>query len=294
MRRREFIGAVGGAVALFPLPAIAQSPVPLIGVLITGKPSPDVVLQAFREGLQKLGYADGRNIRIDVRSAEGNTDRLPELATALVRDKADVIAVWQTPTALAAKQATSRIPIVMLSVADPVRDGLVTSLARPGGNITGMSAQTAELGGKNLELLKQVVPAISRAGVVTLAGNPFSADFVKDIEAVGQRLGIVIRSEAVSPDAALDATFANLRNEGEDALVVVPNIPIQPVAEMALSFRLPAAAPWPPFVKAGGLLAYAFNPSAVYGHAATFVDKILKGAKPADLPRSSSPPNSNW
>lgn len=285
MRRRAFLLAAAGAAALRPAAALAQpARVPTVGVLVTGKPDPGAVLQAFREGLQRLGYIEGRNIGIEVRSAEGDTGRLSGLAADLVRDKADIIAVWQTPPALAAKQATSRIPIVMLGVGDPVRDGLVAGLARPGGNITGMAAQIAELGGKNLELLRQAIPSIRRAGVLALAGSPFSDDFVRDIEASGQRLGIAIHAERVAAGAALDTAFTNIARERVDALVAVPNVPIRPAARMALDLHLPAAAPWPPFAAAGGLLAYAFNLPAVFRHAAMFVDKILKGAKPADLP----------
>ena len=163
MRRRKLLIGAGAAAVLRPLRAIAQSrPVPVIGVLVPGKPDPSEVLRVFREGLTELGYVEGHNIRLEIRQAAGDLKRFDELAASLVRDKVDLIAVWQTPAAMAAKRATSEIPIVMLAVADPVGAGLVASLARPGTNVTGMAAEIAELGGKNLELLKQLLPSISR------------------------------------------------------------------------------------------------------------------------------------
>jgi putative ABC transport system substrate-binding protein len=282
MRRRDLIAQVAGAVTLPPLAAHAQQkPMPVIGVLIPGKPDPELVLRLFRQGLHDLGYIDGQNIRIDIRreGAKG----LPELAADLVRDKVDLIAVWQTPAALAAKQATGEVPIVMLGVADPIKIGLVASLARPGGNVTGTTGQVRELGEKNLELLRELLPGARRVAALTLAGSPFSVEFLKGSEAAGQRLAIAVDPEPTSAEA-LDAAFANIVRKRADAAVIAPNLPMEAAAELALHYRVPAAAPWRPFAEAGGLLAYTFNGQVMFRQGAVFVDKLLRGAKPADLP----------
>jgi putative ABC transport system substrate-binding protein len=283
--RRDLVALAGGAVSLGSFAALAQqNPMPTVGVLVAGRPDPAVVLRSLRDGLRELGYTEGQNIRIELRSAAGDVARLPQLAAGLVRERAEIIAVWQTPAALAAKAATRDIPIVMLSVGNPVREGLVASLAHPGGNITGTAAQMTEFGGKNLELLKQLLPALRRLAVLSLAGNPFSVEFAKEISANGQLLGIETESVMTMPGPALDAAFAGLSGKGVDAAIIVPNLPMEQSAGLALRYRVPTAAPWRPFAEAGGLMAYTFNAPVMFRQAAVFIDKILKGTKPADLP----------
>ncbi len=188
MKRRELIALAVSVAALGSVAGIASAAkVPVVGVLVVGKPDPAATLQAFREKLRKLGYVEGRNIHIEIRSAEGKLDRLPALAAELVRDRVDVIGAWMTPAVLAAKGATEKIPIVMIGAGDPVGMGIVASLARPGGNITGMAGQTTELAAKQVELLKEALPGLRRIAALCNAADPFSKPFLEQIEAPAKR-----------------------------------------------------------------------------------------------------------
>lgn len=285
MRRREVLAAIGGVILLRQHRAAAQpAKMATIGVLVIGEPDPAPMLQAFRDELQKLGYAEGRNVRIDVRSAGGNLQRLPELAAGLARDNVDVVATWMTPAVLAAKAATASIPIVMFGAADPVGMGLVASLARPGGNVTGLSGLTVDLAIKIVSLLKEMLPETTRLAALCNAPDPFSNLFRDQVEAAGKANGVEIESVMVTAGAALDAAFPAMNNGKITAAIVQPSLPLAHVAELALRHRIATAAPLSPYARAGGLMSYANDPDEGPREAAVFVDKILKGAKPADLP----------
>ena len=270
--------------------AQAQQParVPRIGyVTVTdnlSSPSPN--LEAFRQGLRDLGYVEGKNLIIEFRSAEGKPDRIPSLVTELVQLKVDVLVSQATGGILAAKQATKTIPIVMVTVQDPVARGLIDSLARPGGNITGLIRLTVELSGQRLELLKELVPGISRVGMLWENGSSIG---VKGYEAQAPALKIELQSlEVRGPNPDFEGAFQAAVKGGARALITVTggllNRYPKAIADLAIKNRMPSMYERSPFVDAGGLLSYAPNDVDSYRRAATYVDKILKGAKPADLP----------
>jgi putative tryptophan/tyrosine transport system substrate-binding protein len=283
VRRREF-AALLGAAAVWPAAVVAQSRTPRIGVLALGNPDPQIFLNEFREGLRELGYIEGQNIRLEVRSAGGDANKLAPLAAELIAAKVDMIVGFQTPAATAAKQATKDIPIVLAGVGDPVGTGLIASLARPGGNITGVSAATAEMGAKNLDLIREVLPSARRVAVLANAPDPFSKPLLEHIQAAAKTLNIEIRP-AMAPGAdQLDAHVEDIARWKADAVIVQPSLPHRRVADLAIKHRLPAFAPNAAFPAAGGLMSYSNNSEAGYRQCAIFVDKILKGRKPADLP----------
>lgn len=285
MTRRDIIALTAGIVSLGPVAVSAQQPkVPVIGVLVIGKPDPSAVLHRFREELRKLGYVEGRNIRIEVRSAEGHLERLPALAAELVQDHVDIIAALFTPAVLAAKGATSAIPIVMIGAGDPVGMGIVASLAHPGGNITGMAGQTPELAAKQLELLKQALPGLRRIAALCNAADPFSKPFLAQIERAGNAQDVEIVPVEVTAGASLDAAFPAMVANKVGAVIVQPSLPLAHAAQLALRYRIPAVSPNGPFAGDGGLMSYANPPGEGPRLAAGFIDKILKGAKPGDLP----------
>jgi putative tryptophan/tyrosine transport system substrate-binding protein len=281
--RREFFALLGAA-ALWPLASIAQDrKLSTVGVLVVGVPDPNAFLRGFREGLRETGYSEGQNIQLDIRSAEGKAERLPELAAELVRQKVDVIVGFQTPTVQAAKQATTEIPIVM-DAGDPVGMGLVASLARPGGNITGMSAMTAELAPKALEFLQQIVPSFRRVGVFLNATDPFRKPFLEQNQFGVGRLGLELQATFVDGPGELNSAFETAARERVDAVMIQPSLSTARAAELALAHRLPAASLTRVFVEAGGLMSYSANYAELWREMAVYVAKILKGAKPADLP----------
>jgi putative ABC transport system substrate-binding protein len=280
--RRQFISALGGAAA-WPLAAQAQQPkLPRIGVLIPANPEP--FSSEFRAGLREHGYIEGQNIAFEFRSADGKPNLLRELAAELVRLKVDIIVASQTPAVTAARQATTEIPIVMAPAGDPVGTGLISSLARPGGNITGLSSTTAELGAKTLELIREVLPSTRRVAVLANAADPFSRSFIELIEDGGRTLGIAIQTIRVRGVEEFDAAFAAMDKERADAVIVQPSLPRKPALDLALKHRLPAVGPTPLFPREGGLMSYSGNQNDTYRRAALYIDRILKGAKPADLP----------
>jgi putative tryptophan/tyrosine transport system substrate-binding protein len=285
LRRREFIALLSSAAAPWPLAAWAQqSRVPTIGALVIGNIDPQEFWREFRQGLRDLGYVEGQNIRFEFRSAEGHLDRLPELAAELVRLKVDVIVTWFTPTALAAKQATHEIPIVMAETGDPIGMGLVASLPRPGGNVTGMAAVTAELSGKCVQLIRDMLPSARRVTALANATDPFSKSFLKQIELGGEATGTTINAVGVSGNEEFESAFAGMEKDRPDAVIVQPSLPTKRAAELAVKHRVPAVSVPRWFAEQGGLMSYSAKYDELFRKAAVYVDKILKGAQPADLP----------
>ena len=283
MRRREFLYVLGSVAAYWPHSALAQriSP-PRLGVLLVGNREPFSKL--FSDGLRDLGYIDGQNIQIEFRSAEGKLGLLPELAADLVRLKVDVIVASETPAVQAAKRATSEIPIVMAPSGDPVGTGLIASLARPGGNITGLSAATAELAGKSLELIREVIPGASRVAALADPTNSFTKPFLEQINLAAQTIGIAIQVVMVRGTEEFSAAFEELSRKKIEAVIVQPTLPRAPILELVQKHRIPAVSGNRAFADAGGLMSYAGSLADRYRNAAPYVDKILKGAKPAELP----------
>jgi putative ABC transport system substrate-binding protein len=273
-------------------PAEAQQPkkVPRIGfVWGVGDLDSRPLAEPFRQGLRDLGYIEGKNILVEYRYAEGKLDRIPSLVAELVQLKVDVLVSPAPPAIRAAKQATKTIPIVMLSNVDPVATGIVDSLARPGGNITGVARFTTELSGKRLELLKEIVPKISRVGVLWDADNPDAAIGFKEYEAAARALKIQLLSlEVRGANVDLEGAFQAAAKGRANALITVRNAPLiiyrQRIADLAIKNRLPSMCEGSDFVEAGGLVSYAANDADNFRRAAYYVDRILKGAKPADLP----------
>ena len=283
MKRREFITLLSG-IAAWPLASTAQDG-KTVGVLVVGAPDPNVFLGVLRQGLRETGYTEGKNIQIDIRSAEGKAERLPGLAAELVRRRVDVIVGFQTPAVQAAKEATTEIPIVM-DAGDPVGMGLVSSLAQPGGNVTGMSAVTAELAPKAIETLKQMVPSFRRLGLFLNASDPFRKPFLEHNQVGVGRLGLELRPTFVNGPGDLDSAFkvAIATSEKVDALMIQPSLAVARAAELALACHLPAASLTGSFARAGGLLSYSANYTELWREMAVYVAKILNGAKPANLP----------
>jgi putative ABC transport system substrate-binding protein len=287
MRRREFIGLLGGAAAVWPLAAHAQQPkMPTIGALVIGNINPEQFWREFRQGLRDLGYVEGQNIQFEFRSAEGHLDRLPELAAELVRLKTDIIVTWFTPTALAAKQATDTIPIVMAETGDPIGTGLVASLPRPGGNVTGIASATAELAGKSVQLIREMLPWARRVTALANATDLFSRPFLEQIKLGGEVTGITINPVRISSNEDdLETAFASMEKDRPDAVIVQPSLPSKRAAELALTHRVPAVSVPRWFAEEqGGLMSYSARYVDLFRKAAVYVDKILKGAQPADLP----------
>jgi putative ABC transport system substrate-binding protein len=282
--RRELMAALGGAVA-WPYAARAQRPkVPTIGVLVIGNVSTEEFWREFRQGLRDLGYIEGQNIRFEFRSAEGQIVRLPELAAELVGLKVDVIVTWFTPTAVAAAKATQEIPIVMAETGDPIGTGLVKSLSRPGGNVTGIASVTAELAGKSVQLIRDMLPSARRVAVLANVTDPFSKPFLKQIQLGGEATGTAIKPIRINNNEEFESAFAAMERDRPDAIIVQPSLPSRRAAELALQHRVPAVSVPRWFVDQGGLMSYSAIYADLFRKAAVYVDKILKGARPADLP----------
>ena len=289
MRLRSIGLALTLCLLAAPFAAEAQQTgkVPRIGVLATTHNWP--LWEAFRQGLRELGYVEGRTIAIEYRWTEGRDERFPDFAAELVRLKVDVIVTGGTPAAIAAKNATRTIPIVMGSSGDPVGTGLIASLARPGGNVTGLSALNLELEGKRLELLKEVVPKLSRVAVLWNPGNRLLHErYLKETQAAALSLGVQLQLVAVQSSADFESAFAKMTRERPDALIVEADLFFvlhrKRIVDFTAKTQLPAVYSFRDFVDAGGLMVYGASFPELYRRAATYVDKILKGAKPADLP----------
>jgi len=293
MRRIGLAVALAVSLVLAPLVIEAQeaAKVSRIGFLAVDRARYPHLIEAFRQGLRDLGYAEGRNVVIEYRDAEGKFERLPALAAELVALKVDVIVAPSTRPALAAKQATRTLPIVFFSVSDPVSSGLVTSLSRPGGNVTGLSDLTEELVGKCLEHFKQAVPGVSRVAVLWQRGafgERTEKDMLKAAEVAARALEVRLQFvEARGPDD-FDRAFSEMTRARAGALTVLPTAMFfnerRRLVDLAAKNRLPTVFPFRESVDAGGLMAYGPNVADLFRRAATYVDKILKGAKPVDLP----------
>jgi putative tryptophan/tyrosine transport system substrate-binding protein len=294
MRRRKFLGVLGGAAAAWPLGASAQqaAKVPRIGYLAANLATNPQLTEAFRQGLHDLGYLEDRNVVIEYRDAEGKLERLPALATELVALKVDVIVTAAgTHAALVAQQATRALPIVFIAVGDPVTSGLVTSLARPGGNVTGLSLLFPELVGKCLEYLKQAVPGVSRVTVLWEPGavaERTEKDILKAAEVAALALGVRPQFIEARRPADIDRAFSEMARAHAGALTVL-STPMfaserRRLVDLAAKNRLPTVFSFREYVDAGGLMSYGPKLADLVRRAATYVDKILKGAKPADLP----------
>jgi putative ABC transport system substrate-binding protein len=244
--------------------------------------------EAFKQGLRELGWIEGQNITIEYRSAAGQVERLPALAAELVRMQVDCIVTRSTAVVQAAKDATSSIPIVMVLAADPIETGLVASLARPGGNITGMSSSSPELAGKRLEQLRDVLPTLSRVAFLAYGGDPAHRLFLQEAQDAAARLGMQLQPVVIDSVEEIERAFAAMHSTRTEALMVQPVFirvlgQGQRIADLAVTHRLPTSGPCE-LVEAGGLLCYGADEIPMYRRAAVFVDKILKGAKPGNLP----------
>ena len=287
MKRREFIGLLGGAAA-WPLTARAQQAVGkivTIGVLAI-EPWPPI--DTFRQALNNLGYIEGKNVRFEYRYAEGYNERLPELANDLVGLNVDVIVTWGTDAVLAAKQATTTIPIVMGTIGDPLGNGIVTNLARPGGNVTGCSSRAAELESKRLQLLKEAVPGLSRVAILFNPTNHYMPLALQSAREGAQMLHVSLAIYEVRDTTTLDAAFVTLTKDRPDALMVPADTFLvsqrSRIAQFAIENKLPSVYTFRQHIEAGGLIAYTPNYHDLFRRAASYVDKILKGAKPGELP----------
>jgi putative ABC transport system substrate-binding protein len=290
LKRREFITLLGSAAAAWPLAAQAQQPakLPTIGFLGGSTASTQSEwTAAFVQRLRELGWIEGRTVAIEYRWAEGRSERAAEVAAEFVRFKVDVIVTQSTPAVLAAKQATSVIPIVFASAGDPVGTGVVASLARPGGNVTGLSGQATDTAAKRLELLREVVPNLRRLAIMGNVGNPFNVLEMDEVQAAARTLGLEVATLEIRGGEDIAPAFEALKGRAEalyvsgDPLLIINQIRIN---TLALGARLPTMSIFRHYVAAGGLMSYGPNFPDLYRRAAEFVDKILRGAKPADLP----------
>ena len=291
LKRREFITLLGGAAAAWPVAVRAQraEKMRVIGYLsprASGSSSPFVPV--FVRALLELGWIEGENVTFERRYGENQFERLLELAAELVRLKVEVIVAEGTLAPLAAKRATSIIPVVMTAAGDPLGTGLIASLARPSGNVTGMSLMVPELGGKRLELLKELMPRLARITVLWNAANPYPAVVFKETLAAGQTLGIEVQSLELRSPNDFDSAFDAARKQRPDALVIVDD-PLtvdnrERITHFAVTEQLPSLYGATVFVASGELISYGPNPADLFQRAAGYVDKILKGTKPADLP----------
>jgi putative tryptophan/tyrosine transport system substrate-binding protein len=291
VRRREFITLLGGgAAATWPLAARSQQGGKVFRIGFVGLPTAEALpkrTDAFRAGLRELGYQEGRNIVIEFRWADEHYERLPALFAEMVRLNVDVIVTHGTPGALAAKQATSTIPIVFASSGDAIGSDIVASLAQPGGNLTGLTYFNPELAAKRLELLKEAVPTLTDVGILLNPLNPMNEPIIPAMRATAQSLKVELHQFGVRAPAEFEGAFSAMAAKKLGALVVLDDTTLianaSAAAKLALQHRLPSCG-FSDFAGAGGLLAYGISFPALFRRAATFVDKILRGAKPADLP----------
>jgi putative tryptophan/tyrosine transport system substrate-binding protein len=290
VRRREFITLIGGAVAIGPLAARAQQggKRATIGLLGSGTAAAQSNwTAAFVQRLHELGWSEGRNLAIEYRWGEGRSERFAKLADELARLKVDVIVTHNTPPTLAAKQATSLIPIVFATAGDPVGTGIVSSLARPGGNVTGLSSQSPDAAGKRLELLREVVPGLRRLAVLTDVANPFTEREKSEVQQAARILGLELAAVEIRRAEDIDSAFQGLQLHAQ--ALYVPAVPLffanrAHINSLALAARLRTMHLVREYVEAGGLMSYGPNWPDMWRHAADLVDKILRGAKPADIP----------
>jgi ABC-type uncharacterized transport system substrate-binding protein len=291
MERRRFIEVIAGGLLAAPLAVEAQQAgkVWRIGLLdYASDPASSVRWKALRDQLRELGYVDGESVRFESRWSDGQVNRLPGLAAELVNAKVDIIVTAGSESAAAARQATSSLPIVTATGGDVVGLGLVTSLARPGGNVTGVISMTSELGGKRLELLKQLIPRLSRVAILRDLDNRGTRLFVSEVERAAKSLGVVPQIVGVHGPKDLDGAFLTMKRGRADAVIFAENTLFiasrQRIADLSVTHRLPMMAPAKEYALAGVLVSYGTDYPDLFRRAATYVDRILKGAKPADLP----------
>ena len=290
MKRREFTMLLGGAAVTWPLAARAQQTIKraTIGLLGSGTAAAQSELTAsLVHRLRELGWIEGENVAIEYRWAEGRTERLPALADELVRLKVDVIVTHNTPPTLAAKKATSAIPVVFATAGDAVGSGIVASLARPGGNVTGLSSMQPDTAGKRVELLRELIPGLRRLAALLDVGNPFSARDNAEVQRVAQTIGVEVETFEIRRDEDIVRAFEAFR--GRAQALYIPSVPLlfanrAQIENLALGTRLPTMHGVRELVDAGGLISYGPHWPDMWRRAANFVDKILRGAKPADLP----------
>ena len=286
--RREFITLLSGAAAVWPLAAGAQDArkIPRIGILDFFPSAASVdFIEPLRQALRELGHVEGQNILIEYHSAEQRSERAAVIAADLVRREVDIIVAVATPAAHAAKSATATIPIVM-AVADPLATGLVASLARPGGNLTGVSTTSPDLAGKRLQLLRELRPGLGRVAFLGAANDPNTRTFVNETQAAADSIGVHLQPLLVTGPDEFEAAFASIIKRGSEGLIVQPLFVGHrgKLAELAARHRLPMIADQAVFARAGGLVAYGVSRRVIFQRQAFYVDKILNGAKPADLP----------
>ena len=289
--RRELIVALGASVLAAPFRIYAQ-PVKksvVVGILgVQDQPSAEPNLSAFKQGLQELGYVEGKNFTLQLRFADGKLERVPGLATELVNLKVDIIVSFGTVTTIALQKATSTIPIVMANTFDPVGTGLVKTLARPGGNITGLSSLGGDIGGKHLEMLLRVAPQLSRVAVLLNPGNESNPLVLKSIQSAALKTSAKVLPLEARTAPEIENAFSAMTQGKAGAVIMARDgffrRQARQIAELALKNRLPSISEQTEYLEAGGLMSYGANSGEQFRRAATYVDKILKGAKPADLP----------
>jgi putative ABC transport system substrate-binding protein len=287
--RRTFLVGTGAVLLAAPLAAGAQqAKVPRVGLLGLGSAESSPLIEVLRQSLRERGWVEGQNIAFEDRSTVDRYSRLPDVAAELVRLKVDVIVAWGTTTALAARKATQTIPIVTTAGSDPVEMGLAASLARPGGNVTGLTESSRELVGKRIELLKETLPGLSRIAVLWNPESRTESLSLRDTEAAARSLGLRVRPAEVRRPEDLEKAFASMAHEHSEALFLVGSNMFRVhrvrIVELAARHRLPATFSDRVFVEAGGLMSYGPDLKAIFSRLATYVDRILKGAKPGDLP----------
>jgi putative tryptophan/tyrosine transport system substrate-binding protein len=288
VKRRSFIALLGGAAAAWPLATRAQQPSPKIARLGVLASLPLPALQRLSRKLREYGYVEGQNLRIESHFAEGRDDRYPALAAELVASQVDLIVTWGAPAALAAKQATRTIPIVMGAIGDPVSVGVVSNLARPEGNITGFAAQNLDLEIKRLELLKDLLPQLSRVGILGNTANPFLDVLLKKLRPAADHLRVALELFEVRNSDEIEGILLRLDQARPDGVLVSPDLLLltkrsEITASLAKS-NLPAIYPFRDYAAMGGLIVHGANLGVLFERAAGYVDRILKGAKPSDLP----------
>jgi putative ABC transport system substrate-binding protein len=287
IRRREFITLLGGAAAAWPLAAQAQQGerVRTIGILAS-QPLPPI--QRFVRKLRDYGYIEGQNVRLVSRFAEGREDRYPAMAAELATLPVDLIVTWGTPAALAAKQATTTIPVVMGAIGDPVSVGIVSNLARPDGNVTGIAAQNVDLEGKRLELLKDLLPHLSRVGMLANSANPLLNVSLQKVRPAAEQLRLAVDICDIQSGGGIEAALLQLERTRPDAVLVASDLLLltrrREIAAALAKSKLPAVYPFREYTEVGGLMIHGANLGVLFERAAGYVDRILKGAKPADLP----------
>ena len=284
LRRREVITLLGGAAA-WPLAARAQQGVHVVGILAS-QPLPPI--ERFVRKLREYGYVEGENLRLVRRFSEGHDDRFPALAVELTAVPVGMIVTWGTPAAVAAKQATSSIPVVMGAVGDPVSVGIVSNLARPGGNITGFAGQNVDLEGKRLELLKDLLPQLSRVAMLANAANPLAHASMQNLRTTAEQLRINFDIFEVHSIAEIEVALQQLNNARPDGVLIASDLLLltrrSEIAEFLAKNKLPAVYPFREYAEVGGLMIHGANLGSLFERAAGYVDRILKGAKPGDLP----------